>query len=92
MLTTIKASDEYGVTDFALIHDSFGTLAADTDGMFAAVREAFVEMYEDQDPYEQLYEDVYAALSEEGRAKLPRPPRKGSLDLNDIRQALYAFA
>jgi DNA-directed RNA polymerase len=69
----VKA-EEYGVTDFALIHDSFGTLAADTDAMFSAVRDAFVEMYTAHDPFQHLYEQVYESLSEEGREKLPRPP------------------
>lgn len=92
VLTTLVAADEYGITDFALIHDSFGTLAADTDGMFSAVREAFVVMYEEHDPFQELYDEVFASLSEEGKAKLPKPPSEGALDLSNVRQALYAFA
>jgi DNA-directed RNA polymerase len=91
ILTVLKA-EEYGVTDFALIHDSFGTLAADTDAMFSAVRDAFVEMYTAHDPFQHLYEQVYESLSEAGREKLPRPPTKGNLDLSQVQQSLYAFA
>jgi DNA-directed RNA polymerase len=91
VLTVLQAS-EYGVTDFALIHDSFGTLAADTDAMFSAVRDAFVDMYTEHDPFTELHAQVYEALSEEGRKKLPPPPAKGNLDLSQVQQSLYAFA
>jgi DNA-directed RNA polymerase len=91
VLTVLQAA-EYGVTDFALIHDSFGTLAADTDAMFSAVRDAFVDMYTEHDPFQQLHDQVCEVLSEEGRKKLPRPPAKGSLDLSQVQQSLYAFA
>jgi DNA-directed RNA polymerase len=92
LVLTVVQADEYGVTDFALIHDSFGTLAADTDAMFAAVRDAFVAMYEENDPLQHLYDRVYADLSEAGREKLPKPPAKGTLDLSLVQQSLYAFA
>lgn len=92
VFTVIKGNVEYGIDSFALIHDSFGTVAADTDDLFKAVREAFVEMYEQFDPFQHLYERVYEALSEEGRKKLKRPPVKGDLDLDQVRQSLYSFA
>lgn len=92
LVLTVLQAHEYGVTDFALIHDSFGTLAADTDKMFSAVRDAFVDMYEANDPFQHLYDQVYAALSEEGRKKLPFPPAKGNLDLSQVQQSDYAFA
>lgn len=91
VLTVLQAND-YGVTEFSLIHDSFGTLAADADAMFAATRDAFVTMYEENDPFQHLYEQVYEALSEAGRKKLPLPPPKGTLDLSQVQQSLYAFA
>jgi DNA-directed RNA polymerase len=60
--------------------------------MFSAVRDAFVDMYTEHDPFQQLHDQVYEALSEEGRLKLPPPPAKGSLDLSQVQQSLYAFA
>jgi DNA-directed RNA polymerase len=91
MLTVLQAK-EYGVESFALIHDSFGTLAADTDAMFDAVRTSFVAMYTEHDPLQHLYEQVHEALSEAGKDKLQLPPAKGDLDLSQVLQSLYAFA
>jgi DNA-directed RNA polymerase len=92
LVLTVLQAHEYGITAFSLIHDSFGTLAADTDAMFSAVREAFLDMYEAHDPFQHLYEQAQVALSEEGRRKLPPPPAKGDLDLSQILYSDYAFA
>lgn len=91
MLTVLQA-DAYGVTSFALIHDSFGTLAADADAMFSATRDAFVDMYTNNDPFQHMYDQVHEALSEKGRSKLPLPPAKGNLDITQVQQSMYAFA
>ena len=91
LLTVLKAVEE-GITDVLLIHDSFATNAAQTGRFFSIIREAMVEMYENYCPFETIYQEAYAALSDEGRAKLPPIPKKGSLDLNGIKDSLYAFA
>lgn len=91
MLTVLAAADE-GITDFALIHDSFGTHAGATEDFFRIIREAFVEMYEAYDPFEEIYQSAYGALSEAGRAKLPQPPTKGDFELREVLEARYAFA
>jgi DNA-directed RNA polymerase len=44
MLTTCAAVDE-DVTHFAMIHDSFGTHAADAEKLARMTREQFVKMY-----------------------------------------------
>ena len=71
---------------------SFATNAAQTGRFFEIIREAMVEMYENYCPFETIYQAAYEALSDEGRAKLPPVPTKGSLDLNGIKESLYAFA
>lgn len=86
----LRCRDE-GIRHIAVIHDSFGTHAADTDRMNAILRETFIEQYSGnilQDFYQQLVEQ----LGEETAAKLPCPPKMGSLDLEVIRQATYSFA
>lgn len=92
LMEVVLACKEKGLEHFALIHDSFGTMPADTDTMFATVRETFVAMYENHDPLLDLYVSVDADLSEEGRAKLPVPPKKGDLELSAVLGSLYAFA
>lgn len=91
MLTVINAADE-GMTDFALIHDSFGTHAGTTHRFFQIIRESFVEMYEGYCPFEETLDFAKSVLSDEGIDKLPALPTKGDLDLNAVLDADYAFA
>lgn len=91
MMTVLAAAAE-GIDSFSLIHDSFGTHAADTERFFSIIREAFVALYTEHDPFDAIYRGTYSALSEKGRAKLERPPKKGDLDLNEVLGSLYSFA
>lgn len=71
MLTTVRAKQN-GIKNFAMIHDSFGALAADiggAKGLYATVREAFVELYETTDVLQNFRDDVAGVLPEKGRAK-----------------------
>ncbi|TBR26630.1 MAG: hypothetical protein EPO10_22240, partial [Reyranella sp.] len=45
---------ENGINSFALVHDSFGSLAADYSMMQACLREAFVDLYQNHDVLEDL--------------------------------------
>lgn len=91
MLTVINAARE-GITDMALIHDSFGTHAGSTARFFDIIRESFVEMYEAYCPFEETLAFAQSVLSEEGQEKLPALPTKGDMDLNLVLEAQYAFA
>jgi DNA-directed RNA polymerase, mitochondrial len=53
MLYTNKAY-ESGITQFAMVHDSFGTTASRTQLASELLREAFVEMYQNNDVLEQF--------------------------------------
>lgn len=94
MLTVLKGAQE-GITEFALIHDSFGTYAADTQRFFSIIREAFVEQYQ-QDVFKQLELEFKAQVDEElmqaKRKTLPDLPRKGSYQLDSILRSNFAFA
>lgn len=80
-----------GIDHLAMIHDSFGTHAADTDRISAILRDTFVEQYQG-DVLGDFYRELKGQLSEEQAEKLPEPPKAGSLDLNAIREAAFAFA
>lgn len=86
MLTCQKAV-EYGVTDFAFIHDDYGTHAADTDTLHQSIREAFVDLYGNNDPLADF------KIFNEDRAgiKLPDPPAQGGLNLDQVIESEYFF-
>ena len=94
LLTVLRGSEE-GITQFALIHDSFGTYAADTDRFFYIIREAFAEMYE-EDVFGYLEQEfarqIDAAVMKAKRKKTPQLPTKGSYNLEAIKSSSFSFA
>lgn len=81
-LTTARMAKEIPSVSLAMIHDSFGTHAADTEVLFNVLRDEFVKMYQNNDPL-QDFADKY---------NLPSPPDKGKLDLEEVRKSLYVFS
>jgi len=92
MMRTIERAVEEGITDFAMIHDSYGTLAADTPKLANLIREEFVRMYEEHNVLEEFREDILALLPEEARAAIPPVPAKGSLILRDVLRSDFFFS
>lgn len=94
LLTVVRAAEE-GIDQFALIHDSFGTYAADTPRFFSIIREAFVEMYE-EDVFDYLEREflsqVDEAAAKKKRKKIPALPIRGSLELEAVESSSFAFA
>ena len=66
----------------AMIHDDFGTHAADAERLFVIIRETFVNMYENDDPLKRLAEYY----------DLPSPPDMGRLDLRQVLSSPYFFS
>lgn len=92
MLTVLACGREHGITSFALIHDSFGTHAGNAGVLFNTVRECFVRMYQEHDVLNDLHDHIKSMLSAKYRDELPEAPSKGNLDLNLVKQSIYAFA
>ena len=88
MMLTIDLALLNGLTQFAMIHDSYGTVAADMDMLAACLREAFVDMYEQHN----VLEEFLKGLPPEVQAKCPPLPAMGTLDLAAVRQSEFFFA
>lgn len=88
----VTLAQDNGLSSFSLVHDSFGTLAADTDVSAACLRHAFVEMYSEHDVLAEFRAGLVEMLPAVVADKLPMPPRKGSLDLEAVRESSYFFA
>ena len=89
MLTVLEGLDQ-GITSYSLIHDSFGTHAGETEKFFGLIRLAFVDMYENYDPFQEVLMSTEAALDDV--SKVPEVPTRGTLDLEGILNSNYAFA
>jgi DNA-directed RNA polymerase len=81
-----------GIRDVALVHDSFGTHAADTGRFFAILRESMVQMYSDAEVMLDFYNQLRGQLTPEEREDLPFPPARGNLDIAAVLDSDFAFA
>lgn len=91
MMSTVLLCLDNGIGDFAMIHDSYGCHACDSEVMYQAIREAFVEQYSvpvlenfRQEILEQLPEDKHDLIA-------PLPPL-GNLDVAGVLDSQYFFA
>lgn len=81
-----------GIHSFAMIHDSFGCHAADTNMLAACLREAFVDLYSDLDVLDDFRQQIERQVDEADVSKIPALPPKGSLDLELVRESDFFFA
>nr|MCS5594361.1 hypothetical protein [Porticoccaceae bacterium] len=88
-LTVDKCLKE-GITDFAMVHDSYGTHSPNMPLLNEKIREAFVEMYRDNDTLQNLYDSAVMTLAEV--KGIPLPPQKGELDIEEVLKSDYFFA
>jgi DNA-directed RNA polymerase len=80
-----------GIRDLAVIHDSFGTHAANTGKLSRILRETFVKQYSGN-VLQDFYDEIKDQLGEELGTQLPLPPSMGGMDLGEILSAEYTFA
>lgn len=80
-----------GIDYLAVIHDSFGTHAANTDALVRILRDTFVEQYT-PDVLGSFREEVAGQLPEELAEQLPPALKLGPLDLSEVKQSAYVFA
>jgi DNA-directed RNA polymerase len=86
MFRTVERLLSRGVTSFALIHDSYGVHAADTEKLAEEVREAYIELFEG----EPLYDFVEQTAP--FRAMEAKDIVIGDLDLTEVRNSDYIFS
>ena len=86
-LAVVKAKEK-GVTNFSLIHDSFGCVAPDVHKMSEAIREAFCEVYE-QDVLTNWAMEMKQMLSAKNEKKFPNIPARGELDLSLVKKSVF---
>jgi DNA-directed RNA polymerase len=91
MMRTVDYCLDEGVTSFAMIHDSYGTHAADADTLAQQLRQAFVDQYS-SNVLEDFRTQLVSALPPELAAKVPPIPPMGTLELSSVLDSEYFFA
>jgi DNA-directed RNA polymerase len=92
LIGMVNLALDQGITSFAVVHDSFGTLACDMDMLGACIRTSFVNMYTDHDVLEELRQRVAEAVGPRIAKNLPPVPEKGKLDINGVLESPFFFA
>lgn len=84
---SIDRALDIGITDFDMVHDSFGVHAAVmTDFLNKCVKPAFIDMYGNSDRLRELRERLPPELD------LPPLPERGTLDLNGVASSEFFFS
>ncbi len=91
MVRTVCYGVEAGISSFAMIHDSFGTHAADADALSESLRASFVDQYS-VDVLGDFRDQLIGGLTPELAAKVPPLPPMGTLELAGVLNSEYFFA
>ncbi|MFY7953988.1 MAG: DNA-directed RNA polymerase, partial [Armatimonadaceae bacterium] len=91
LMTVVNACAGAGITSLAVIHDSFGCHASDAGTLSQLLRDTFIDQYT-PDRLALFRDELVAQLPPELAADIPPPPARGSLSLEDLRDAQYMFA
>lgn len=91
MILTVCRLALLGVANFAMIHDSYGTHAADASLLAEVLREEFIRMYLTE-PLEHFREEMIKIVGPDHASDIKPLPKKGTLNLWSIREADFFFA
>lgn len=80
---TAAAAWDAGINALAMIHDDYGTHAADSQRLYEVLRDQFVRMYSEHSPLEDLIKRY---------PDLPEPPAMGSLSIEEVRNSPFFFS
>lgn len=86
MWSTVKRMLDCGITNFSMIHDSYGCPAPDVNMMRAFTNEEFHAMHE-SNLLAKMKEEVEGML----KIELPPTPETGSYNIADVLEAEYFF-
>lgn len=90
LMFTVESAIHEDIQCFSMVHDSYGTHAADAPKLARILREEFIGLYVDHDVLEGFRSTIASVLGTD--EDLDPVPAKGDLDLQDVAHAEYFFA
>ena len=88
MRMTTNIAHGLGVDNFAMVHDSFATTAAEAEPLAISIREAYARIFNADQL--KLFKEEVEALMPDGK-ELPPLPDYGSFNPSEVRGSLYFF-
>lgn len=92
LMFSVEAASQEGIHSFALVHDSLGTHAGNTEQFFTIIRRQFHRLYTQYKPLETFTRHIVPQIPEDLRKKVPEIPYINTLDTDDILNAAYLFS
>lgn len=92
LMMVVNAAKAEGIAQQALVHDSFGCLAADAERYNQVIREQFVRLYDEHDVLADMRASALEQITAANAHRIPEVPHKGDLDLKEVLRSDYAFA
>ena len=83
---TVHLCNKEEINSYAMIHDSYGTHAHNTPKMAKLLREAFVDIYKNNDVLDDFRQAALEVLDE-----VPEPPKMGNLNIHEVLRSPYFF-
>jgi DNA-directed RNA polymerase, mitochondrial len=90
-MLAVNAAVSEGITSIATVHDSFGCLPSRAARFREIIREEFVRMYQEHDVLSEVLEGARRDLKDP-KGLPDEPPQQGSLGIEQVLYAEYAFA
>lgn len=91
LMAVVNEAADRGISHVAVIHDSFGTHAANAGALAEILRDTFVDQYT-ENRLEIFRDELAAQLPPELAERLPPLPAVGTLDIEQLRESAYMFA
>ena len=88
LMRTTLLCNQQGITDFAMVHDSFGCAPDDAPTLLNCAKEAWIDIYK-VDHMAKWHKQWSDQL---GSDDLPPPPPMGTLDITAVRKSDFFFA
>ena len=88
LVAPVNIAEAHGVVDFAMVHDSFATLAADSEPLSGSIRAAYASMFS-EDLLRDFRDEVQAYLP--AGVELPELPEYGDLSPTCVIKSSYFF-
>lgn len=93
LMKTVCACSKMGIHSFAMIHDSYGTHAADSVALAKTLREVFVQLFgSDENLLQTFLNGILSYIPLEKQKDIPEVPTHGNLDVAGVRDAQFFFA
>jgi DNA-directed RNA polymerase len=85
-----------GITSIGTVYDSFGCLPSQAERFRRIIREQFAQMYKDHDVLDEVFKQAQKDIGDPDNKRMREAqkarPQYGDLDINEVKNAEYAFA